>query len=299
MKLTRHESNPILEPNPSSPWEAVNIFNPSVIHHRGLFHMWYRAQGVDGISRIGYAVSDDGVRWNRLREPVLVPQGPLEMLGVEDPRVTEVEGKFFMGYTAYGTDGHSEHATTPMFASSENFVTWNRIAPLVRGEDNKDHFLLPAKLGGRYIAFHRRPPSMWLAESDDLVSWPERHMRVILSPRPDNWWDTKRVGGNGPPIATEHGWLTLYHGYNDEHVYRIGVCLLDIENPSIVINRPEQPIFEPMEEWELHGDVPNVVFSSANPVVGGTVHVYYGAADRVIGLATTPLDKLLDYARFG
>jgi predicted GH43/DUF377 family glycosyl hydrolase len=261
--------------------------------------MWYRAQGVDRISRIGYAVSDDGVRWNRLREPVLVPHGPLEMFGVEDPRVTEVEGKFFMGYTAYGTDGRREYATTPMFASSENFVTWNRIAPLVRGEDNKDHFLLPTKLGGRYIAFHRRPPSMWLAESNDLVTWPERYMRVILSPRPDNWWDTKRVGGNGPPIATEHGWLTLYHGYNEKHIYRIGVCLLDIENPAIVINRPKEPILEPTEEWELHGNVPNVVFSSANPVVEGNVHVYYGAADRVIGLATTPVDDLLEYARFG
>jgi len=261
--------------------------------------MWYRAQGTDRISRIGYAVSDDGVRWNRLREPVLVPHGPLEMLGVEDPRVTEVEGTFFMGYTAYGTDGHREYATTPMFATSEDFITWNRIGPLVRGEDNKDHFLLPKKLGGRYVAFHRRPPSIWLAESDDLVHWPEEHMRVILSPRPDNWWDTKRVGGNGPPIATEHGWLALYHGYNEEHIYRIGVCLLDIEDPAIVINRPTQPILEPTEEWELYGDVPNIVFSSANPVVGGKVHVYYGAADRVIGLATAPLDELIEYARFG
>lgn len=158
------------------------------------------------------------------------------MLGVEDPRVTEVDGKFFVGYTAYGTDGHREYATTPMFATSENLITWNRIGPLVRGEDNKDHFLLPTKPEGRYVAFHRRPPSIWLAESDDLVHWPEEHMRAILSPRPDNWWDTKRVGGNGPPVATEHGWLTLYHGYDEDRIHRIGVCLLDIENPAIVIN---------------------------------------------------------------
>lgn len=261
--------------------------------------MWYRAEGVDGISRIGYAVSVDGIRWNRLREPVLEPQGQLDVHGVEDPRVTELDGMFYMGFTAFGVNGQREDAWTPMFARSDNLITWDRIGPLVRGEDNKDHFLLPVKLGGNYIAFHRRPPSIWLAESDDLLHWPEELMRCILSPRPGSGWDSKRIGGNGPPIATEHGWLTLYHGYDKDHVYRIGVCLLDLENPGIVINRPQEPILEPEEEWELHGNVPNVVFSSANPVVERTVHVYYGAADRVIGLATASLDELIEFARFG
>jgi predicted GH43/DUF377 family glycosyl hydrolase len=261
--------------------------------------MWYRAQGVDRISRIGYAVSPDGVRWNRLREPVLEPRGRLEKHGVEDPRVTELEGTFYMGYTAYGTDGQGENVTTPMFARSNNLITWDRIGPLVRGEDDKDHFLLPRQLGGRYVAFHRRPPSIWLAESDDLLRWPEEDMQSIMSPRPDNRWDTKRIGGNGPPIATEHGWVLLYHGYEEQHIYRIGVCLLDLENPAIIINRPREAILEPEEPWELNGDVPNVVFSTANPVIDGTVYVYYGAADHVIGLATTPLDDLLEFARFG
>lgn len=91
----------------------------------------------------------------------------------------------------------------------------------------------------------------------------------------------------------------LYHGYERKHIYRLGVCLLDLEDPAHVINRPEEPIFEPEELWELQGDVPNVVFSTANPVVRDTVHVYYGAADHVIGLATCSLEELLDYARFG
>ncbi len=277
----------------------MNVLNPSVIHHGGLFHMWYRAQGVDRVSRIGYAVSLDGVRWNRLRQPVLEPEGGLDMHGVEDPRVTELDGTFYMGYTAYGADGQSENTTTPMFARSDNLITWDRIGPLVRGEDNKDHFLLPRQLGGRYVAFHRRPPSIWIATSEDLVHWPEEDMRVILSPRSDNSWDSKRIGGNGPPIATEYGWVTLYHGYDEQRVYRIGVCLLDLENLAIVINRPQEPILQPEEEWEAHGDVPNVVFSAANPVVDGIVYVYYGAADHVIGLATAPLDDLIEFARFG
>jgi len=122
-------------------------------------------------------------------------------------------------------------------------------------------------------------------------------MAPIFGPRPDNNWDNLKVGANGPPIYTEQGWLMLYHGVDEEKVYRLGVCLLDLENPSRVINRPTEPIFWPEELWELRGDVPNVVFSCANPVVEGTVYVYYGGGDHVIGLATCRLDELLDFAR--
>jgi predicted GH43/DUF377 family glycosyl hydrolase len=171
------------------------------------------------------------------------------------------------------------------------------VGPIVRGEDNKDHVLFPHKIGGRYAALHRRWPQVWLAYSDDLLTWRERDMTPIFGPRPDNDWDSTSVGGNGVPIETEHGWLMLYHGYDDDHVYRFGVCLLDLEDPSRVIRRPRKPIFWPEELWELRGDVPNVVFSNANPVVDGTVYVYYGGGDHVIGLATCCLDELVDYVR--
>ncbi|MCK4901015.1 MAG: glycosidase [Anaerolineales bacterium] len=299
MKLKRYPANPLLLPDPTSDWETYNVFNPSVIYFNGLFHMHYRAQGLDWISRIEYAVSQDGVTWNRLRRPVLEPKEEFESRGVEDPRVTELDGVFYLAYTAYSGRGTQEHIITPMFARSTNLISWERIGPLVRGEDNKDHFLLPRKLEGVYIAFHRRPPSIWLAESPDLINWPESKMKQVMGPRPENWWDNNRVGGNAPPIETEFGWLTLYHAYDQDYIYRLGVCLLDLEDPTRVIHRPREPIFEPVELWELRGDVPNVVFSNANPVVDGTVYVYYGGADHVIGLATCQLDDLLDYARFG
>lgn len=308
MKLVRHPANPLLVPDPTSPWEAYNIFNPSVIHHNGLFHMHYRAQGVDWISRIGYAVSVDGVHWNRMREPVLVPSDELDARGAEDPRVTALEGRFYMTYTAYGNIYEGSvlpiHAggggVTPMIAVSDNLVSWQRVGSIVRGEDNKDHVLFPRKINGRYVALHRRPPQIWVAESDDLATWPEAHMRPIFGPRPDGaGWDEKRVGGNGVPIETEHGWLMLYHAYDHPHVYRLGVALLDLDDPARVINRPRDFIFEPRELWELKGDVPNVVFSCANPVVDGVVYVYYGAADHLIALATCPLNDLVEFARHG
>ena len=121
-------------------------------------------------------------------------------------------------------------------------------------------------------------------------------MEPIFAPRPENLWDSKRVGGGGVPIQTDHGWLLLYHGYDQSHVYRLGACLLDLENPAEVINRPTGFLFEPREIWELRGDVPFVVFSGANVVVDGLVYVYYGAADHVVGLATAKLDDLIKHA---
>lgn len=298
MKLERHPANPVLLPDPASPWETYNVFNPSVIYHAGLFHMHYRAQGLDWVSRIGYAVSADGVQWNRLRQPVLEPAGEGEARGVEDPRVTAIDGTFYMAYTAFARSPNG-FVITPMFARSRNLITWERLGPLVCGEDNKDHLLFPRQINGHYVALHRRPPQVWLAESDDLRTWPAERMRPVFGPRPGNGWDEKRVGANGVPIETEAGWLMLYHAYDRQHVYRLGVCVLDRDDPGQVRHRPAAPIFAPEELWELRGDVPNVVFSCANPVVDGQVYVYYGAADHVIGLATCQLADLLDYALTG
>lgn len=296
MKLVRHPANPVLRPNPFNAWEALNVFNPSVVVHGGLFHMHYRAQGTDYVSRIGYAVSVDGLHWNRLQEPVFVPASEVDARGVEDPRVTEMDGRFYMAYTAYGRAGaHPEVGTTPtgitpMYAVSDNLVTWERLGPVVVGEDNKDHALFPERVGGRYVSFHRRPPSVWLAFGEDMRHWGD-HVEIIR-PRP-GLWDGKRVGAGGPPIRTDEGWLVLYHGYDEAHVYCMGTALLDLEDPRQVLKRPKASILEPQETWEIKGDVPNVVFGTANPVVDGTVYLYYGGADRVIGLATAPLDELL------
>jgi predicted GH43/DUF377 family glycosyl hydrolase len=293
MKLQRHPASPILKPNPFNEWEALNVFNCAVVYHDDLFHMFYRAQGVDYVSRIGYAVSADGLHFNRLQQPVFYPETERETRGVEDPRVTHLadEGRFIMAYTAYSPNG-----VTPMFAESTNLITWQRIGPLVTGEKNKDHVLFPCKIGGRYVSFHRPPPSIWIAYSDDLGNWGD--FRVVIEPRP-GLWDGKTVGAAGVPIETEHGWLIIYHAYDDAHTYRFGAALLDLENPNRVIHRPKDFIMEPREVWEFKGDVPWAIFSTANPVLDGTVYVYYGGADRVIGLATCRLDDLLEFARFG
>ena len=309
MKLKRHP-HPIMLPDPTSDWETYNVFNPSVIHHNGLFHMHYRAQGLDWISRIGYAVSEDGIHWNRMRRPVLEPIDGTDSRGLEDARVTELDGVFYMCYTAYGREfsgegepiyAHYGGGILPMIARSNNLITWERIGPIVKGENNKDHVLFPRKINGRYAALHRRWPDVWIAYSDDLLTWREEDMATIYGPRTTDpeAWDFKSVGSNGVPIETEAGWLLITHGYNDDHIYHFGVCLVGLDDPTRIITRPKTSIFSPEELWEIRGDIPNVVFSNANPVVGGAVYVFYGGGDHVIGLATCRLDELLDFALQG
>jgi len=291
--LKRVVENPILKPNPTIRWESLNVFNCAVVYENDLFHMAYRAQGNDHVSSIGYAVSSDGIHFNRLQQPILFPHDEWDTWGVEDPRITYLadEGRFIMAYTAYSPKG-----ITPFFAESRNLITWKRIGPLVVGEKNKDHVLFSRKIDGRYVTFHRRVPNIGLAFSNDLQTWQD--FQPLIAPRPGNW-DCKRVGAGGPPIETEQGWLCIYHGYDDDNVYRLGSFLLDLEDPTRVIARSNGFLIEPEEPWELEGDVPNVVFSTANPVVDGKVYVYYGGADRVIGLATCSLSELLDFALQG
>jgi beta-1,2-mannobiose phosphorylase / 1,2-beta-oligomannan phosphorylase len=296
IKLVRHPQSPLLYPNPLHRWEAMNVFNAAVIQYNGVFHMHYRAQGVDFVSSVGYAVSADGLTWNRLENPVLAPHnGREDYRGIEDPRVTPLDGRFYMCYTAYGENGNY-----PMIAVSDNLITWEDVAPLEKTE-NKDHVLFPEKIGGRYAILHRRRPHIWVAFSDDMINWTDH--TIIMSPRnvgetPDDW-DSKSIGANGVPIKTEYGWLLFYHGYGTAHIYRSSVALLDLNDPSKVLHRPKTHIIEPTETWEIRGDVPNVIFSCTNIVVGNELRFYYAGADRMVGLATAPFADVVEFARNG
>ena len=286
MQFERYPGNPVLRPNPLSAWEALNVFNCAVVHHNGLFHMLYRAQGIDYKSSIGYAVSIDGYDWARLDKPVLTYGPEYETRGVEDPRVSRIDGAFYMTYT-----GYSVHGTRASMARSTNLIEWERLGVVLPYEDNKDHALFPERVGGRYCMFHRREPDIWVAYSDDLLHWTD-HQRVF-GPRPG--WESRKVGISGPPLKTSSGWLLVYHGVDDELYYRQGVALLDPEDPTRVLSRPDGFVLEPREPWEHLGDVPHVVFSCATLRVRDELWIYYGGADRVIGQASCPMSELKEF----
>jgi beta-1,2-mannobiose phosphorylase / 1,2-beta-oligomannan phosphorylase len=292
MELERVAGNPVLSPNPKHPWEARNVFNCGVHQSDGKVVLIYRGQGWENdISHLGYAESDDGVQFSRRAEPVFSPVGPAERNGVEDPRLTPLDGRVHMLYTAW-----SPGAIQVGHASTIDFRTWERHGIAFAGPDNKDAAIFPARSSGRYVAFHRLPPSMWLAFSDDLEGWGD--FREIMSPR-HGCYDSLKLGAGGPPIETELGWLVIYHGVDSDHVYRLGVALLDRDDPSQVLNRPTTPILEPTEPWEREGEVPNVVFTCGTAERGDDYYVYYGGADRVVGLATANKRALLDFAANG
>jgi predicted GH43/DUF377 family glycosyl hydrolase len=285
MNLKRYAGNPILTPDPHHAWESLNVFNAAVVQRGGLFHMVYRAQGNDYVSHLGYAVSTDGLNWFRMDKPIFSPETEYEVRGVEDPRITQIDQTFYMLYT-----GYSNHGTRVCLASTSNFITWKRYGVVLPDQDNKDAALFPEKMQDRYCMFHRIPDDIWIAYSTDLVTWTDH--QIIMKPRKGSW-DSVRIGAAGPPIKTEHGWLFIYHGYNEERVYRLGAALLDSEDPARVVARLRDPILEPLEDWEVTGDVPNVVFSCAAVEVEGTYYVYYGGADRVIAVAAVPKADLL------
>ncbi len=289
MKLERFAGNPVLAPIPGSDWESRTVFNCGVAQMGDAVVLVYRGQGMeDDVSRLGFAVSTDGYRFARLDRPVFEPGDETETKGVEDPRLTRIGDRYHMLYTAWSPLG-----IQVAMATTRDFFTWERHGIVLPGPDNKDAALFPEKIGGRYVMFHRIPPAIWLAYSDDLVQWSD--YRKILDPRPGNW-DGLKLGAGGPPIKTEHGWLAVYHGVDPDKVYRLGVILLDLEDPSKVVNWPAAAILEPEEPWELVGDVPNVVFTCGTARLGDRYFVYYGGADKVVAVATVGVENLHDFA---
>jgi len=286
--LRRFIKNPILKPRRQNDWESKLVFNPGAIFENGLFHLLYRAVGDDEISRIGYAVSADGYEFFRFDKPVFTPRGVAESKGCEDPRIVCLEGKFYMTYTAYSNKG-----VRVSLASTQNFIQWERYGVVLPDMENKDAVLFPEKINGKYVMLHRPmdpPRSIWIAYSDNLLQWGD--FKKVMEPIAGRW-DGIGIGSASPPVRTEKGWLLIYHGIDKENIYRLGVALLDLNDPSRVIGRYPNPILQPEEDYELRGEVREVVFGCGICEVEDKYFVYYGAADRVICGATAEKRELL------
>ena len=288
IKLKRIVNEPILAPKKENKWEETAVFNCAAIYDNGLVHMIYRASDniPDSsrgyyINRLGYAVSKDGIHFNRLEQPVITNDTPRESRGAEDPRLIKIDDTFYMMYT-----GLNDENFRICLASSKNLIDWKRHG-VVLDESNKDASLFPEKINGKYVMFHRPEPDIHIAYSDDLKTWQDH--KKVMGPVSDSSWENHKVGIAGPPIKTEQGWLLIYHGANKEKVYSLGIALLDLEDPSKVLARQAEPILEPELDWEINGSIPNVVFSCGQVEMDEKILVYYAGADTAIGVAE--LDK--------
>jgi predicted GH43/DUF377 family glycosyl hydrolase len=297
----RHPANPILT---AADWPTtVNVvFNPAAVVVGGETVLLARVETRSGISRLDVARSKNGVDgWTVGSEPLLapVPGNDAEQWGFEDARAVWVDelGRHVISCTAYGPEGPAV-----FLATTEDFNTVERIGIVVAPED-KNAALLPERVGGKWILFHR-PTSGFaathagisLSRSADLRSWstPE----VVMQPRQGAWWDSLRIGIGPPLLKTEHGWLLVYHGVKETvsgAIYRVGLALLDLEDPTRVLRRTTDWVLSPAEPYERTGDVPNALFPCGliHDQTSGELRLYYGAADTSICLATASFDDVL------
>jgi len=289
------------------PYPVNSVFNPGAVQLKGNGETLLLARVEDrrGISHLCAARSADGVRnWAIDTQPTLMPargQRPEELWGIEDSRITWVPelGRYAVVYTAFSQGGPGVS-----LALTNDFREFEHLGMIMSPED-KDAALFPRKFGGHWTLIHRPvqvtgAAHIWISYSPDLRHWGSH--QILIPARHGAWWDARKIGLSTPPIETAEGWLILYHGVRTTAsgcLYRVGLALLDLENPAQVIYRSSEWIFSPLETYEHMGDVQEVVFPTGAVLdaVGDSLRVYYGAADSCIGLATASVRELLGWLK--
>ena len=303
--MARFEGNPIISPIKEHSWESKYTFNCGAILAGDKIHILYRAMGDDDTSVLGYASTTDGLHIDeRFDKPVYTPREGFEMKhqpgfsGCEDPRLTRIDDTIYMCYTAYDGINNPRIGLSSIHVNDLVNHNWNWSRPKLisaPGMDNKDSCIVPAKIDGKYVVLHRLPPCIWIDFVTDL-EFDDNHWlggHPLLMPRV-NSWDNLKIGLNGPPEKTEDGWLLLYHGVSREDTkYRMGAALLDLDNPTKVLARLNNPILEPLTWYENEGYRAGTVFSNGQVIKDGILYIYYGGADKYTAVATTPVENIL------
>ncbi len=298
----RHKLNPILTAA-DWPYPIHTVFNAgATLLPDGTTLLLCRVEDRRGHSHLCVARSANGVDgWQIDPQPTLPadPAGyPEELWGIEDPRITFVPelNKYAIVYTAFTRDGPGV-----ALALTQDFQEFERFGLIMPPED-KDAALLPRRIGGHWALIHRPVSAprahMWISYSPDLRHWGSH--KLMLEARRGAWWDANKIGLSPPPIETPQGWLVIYHGVRNTAagaIYRLGLALFDLNTPEHLIKRGDGWVFGPEQPYEMHGDVGNVVFPCGYTVLpdGDTVHLYYGAADTSIALATGSISAMLDW----
>ncbi len=295
--LRRWKRNPIITLE-DIPFRCNSVFNVAVTKFKDQYILLLRIENLKGLSVILKAHSEDGYHFVVEKEPCLYPcdEEPYktyEERGVEDPRIINLEGVFYIMYTAY-----SRYGARIGLAKTEDFQHYERLA-LVSEPGNKDGVLFPRKINGKYVRFDRPVGNgignIWISYSEDLVFW--GNSKLVTEIRHD-YWDSYRIGASVPPIETKEGWLEIYHGVKMTSagpIYRLGVFLLDLDHPEKIVGRADIPILSPREPYERIGDVNNDVFSCGAVVEDNSeIKLYYGAADTCICVAEGNLQTLLN-----
>lgn len=316
----------LLEPTKNE-WESAAVLNPGAIKKGDTLHLIYRAVRSPNYSSLGYA-QIVGNKITRYSCPLLEPSGPYEKGGIEDPRITRLEGEYYILYTAWdGVNVRVALAESKDFkkVSKKGIISPNiplseaiQLVPEKRYKENwrllleyygqnvvvrdKDACLFPEKINGRYAMLHRLRPDIQIVYFDEFSELQEdefwrKYLREIQDKvvmQPKYKWEEETIGAGPPPIKTDKGWLLIYHGVDKNKIYRVGAALLDFNNPQKIISRLKEPLFGPGHPWEKYDHIHNVVFPTGAIIEEDRLEIFYGCVDTKIGLASLSLKKLLD-----
>lgn len=298
MLIKRYKNNPILTKD-HVPYEVATVHNAGVVKYDNIYVMIFRSHKLNGRSILGKAISEDGYNFKVDSKPFMIPatEGKFkdyEEFGVEDPRIVLIDNEYYITYSAY-----SRHGVRIGLAKTKDFKSVERIS-LITEADYRNVVIFPEKFDGLYARLDRphseiSPWSVWISYSPDLIFWGES--KLIMKPVPYHW-DEMKIGPGAPPIKTNKGWLNIYHGVfptMDGSVYRLGVALHDLKDPSVIIGVSDEWILQPEEIYEITGYVHNVVFTcGAVEEPDGTIKLYWGGADKVMCVGTAVIDDLIN-----
>jgi len=296
--VIRYENNPILTKD-NIPYPVETVHNAGVTKFDSRYIMLFRSHLATGRSIIGLAQSEDGFNFKPAPEPFMVPSkepafAEYEAFGVEDPRITAIDGAHYITYSAY-----SAYGVRIGLAKTTDFKSVERLGFITQA-DYRNTVIFPEKINGKYARLDRphcdiSPWSIWISYSPDLLHWGES--KVVVKPVQYHW-DQMKIGPGAPPVKTDKGWLSIYHGVfptMDGCVYRLGVALHALDDPAKVLGVGDRWILQPEDEWEVVGYVHNVVFTcGAVPEKDGTLKLYWGGADKVMCVGTAVIDELID-----
>ena len=296
--VIRYSGNPILTKD-DIPYPVATVHNAAVIKKGNQYIMLFRAHKLNGRSVIGIARSEDGFSFEADSSPFMIPSvegmfAEYEEFGLEDPRITYIEDKYLITYSAY-----SRHGVRIGLATTIDFHSVERLS-FITEADFRNVVIFPEKFSGLYVRLdrphsHIAPWSIWISYSPDLRFWGAS--RLIMKTLQYHW-DEMKIGPGAPPFKTDKGWLHIYHGVfatMSGSVYRLGVSLHDLNKPAKIIGVADDWILQPEQNYERSGYVNNVVFCcGAVPESDGTVKIYWGGADTVMCVGTALIDDLVN-----
>ncbi|HEY4508926.1 MAG TPA: hypothetical protein VJC13_01430 [Candidatus Paceibacterota bacterium] len=322
--LEKFDKNPVIIPRSGLDWEAIGTFNPSVFQDGNKLHLFYRALGNDGISRVGYASSKDGLSFERRPFPVFEPSEGSGMPktsetrepigyhptyytsgggwgGSEDPRVVKIDNTIYMTYVAFEGWNSVRMALTSISIDDFKAGRWKWKEPIMLSRVNEIHknwVLFPEKINNKFAILHGLSPEVLVDYVDNFDNFDET--KQIKSRPPvggrETHWDSRMRGAGPPPIKTDLGWLLLYHAQDrrEPHKYKLGAMILDKKDPTKILHRSAHPILYPEMDYENDGK-PGVVYASGAVIRNDDLRIYYGGGDKVVCIASAPLREFMNY----